>query len=148
MKKFLIASILISFLVAPALSLAQTQSTANPNPIVSPPPENLCTAVKHDLSKYIENCNVNVDIQTKVDESARQLCCLLDLLMTIADYLFVILLLVAIVMIVWSGFEFVTAAGSTDKVNAARTKIVWALVGIAIALAAKGLVRLVAAILS
>ena len=140
MKKFLIASILISFLVVPVLSLAQT------NPIVTTPPEDLCTDVKHNLSDYITNCSPGaVDA---VEESAKQLCCLLDLMMTIADYLFVILLAVAIVMIVWSGFEFVTAAGSTDKVNAARTKIVWALVGIAIALAAKGLVRLVAAILS
>jgi len=139
MKKFLIASILISFLVAPVLGFADD------NPITTTPPEDLCETVKHNLTDYIEGCEGAV---SDVDESARQLCCLLDLLMTIADYLFVILLLVAIVMIVWSGFEFVTAAGSTDKVNAARTKIVWALVGIAIALAAKGLVRLVAAILS
>jgi len=138
MKKVLIASILISFLVVPVLSFAD-------NPIETTPPEDLCTSVKHDLTDYIAGCEGTVD---DVDESARQLCCLLDLLSTVADYLFVILLLVAVVMIVWSGFEFVTAAGSTDKVNAARTKIVWALVGIAIALAAKGLVRLVAAILS
>ena len=118
------------------------------NPIQQTPPENLCTEVKHELKDYVEGCSPGLTIQSSVDESAQQLCCLLDLLMTVADYLFVILLLVAIVMIVWSGFEFVTAAGSTDKVNAARTKIVWALVGIAIALAAKGLVRLVAAILS
>jgi len=138
MKKVLIASILISFLVVPVLGFAD-------NPIQETPPEELCTEVRHDLSKYIEGCEGSV---SDVDESARQLCCLLDLLSTVADYLFVILLLVAIIMIVWSGFEFVTAAGSTDKVNSARTKIVWALVGIVIALAAKGLVRLVAALLS
>ena len=142
MKKFLIASILISFLVVPVLSLAQTTT----NPVVTTPPEDLCTDVKHDLKDYITNCSPGA--VGNVEESAKQLCCLLDLMMTVADYLFVILLAVAIVMIVWSGFEFVTAAGSTDKVNAARTKIVWALVGIAVALAAKGLVRLVAAILS
>lgn len=77
-----------------------------------------------------------------------QLCCLLDLMETIVTYMFVILLVLAGLMIIWGAFEFVLSGGDMEKNKNARNKLIWALVGVAVAFAARGLVRLVEMLLS
>ena len=136
MKKILPALVLVSLLI-PLIGLAQ---------ILETPPESLCTEVRHDLQTYITGCGpagANVE-----GIEHQQLCCVLDIMETAVDYVFVILLIFAGVMIIWGAFQFVTAAGAPEKVNAARDRLVWALVGIAVALAARGLVKLIQMLLT
>jgi len=61
----------------------------------------------------------------------------------IVDWVFSILVIFAAIMLVWSGFQFVTAGGDSTKVSAAREKVMYALIGIVIAFASRGLVALV-----
>lgn len=61
----------------------------------------------------------------------------------IANWLFTILLAVAVVYIIIAAFKFVTAGGDSDKVNKARDDVMYAMIGIAVAILAKGLVALV-----
>ena len=84
---------------------------------------------------------------TEVPKIAEDPQALINLLKKIGNWLFAILLAVAVVMLVVSGFLFVTAAGTPEKIEKARTILIYALIGVAIALAARGLVAVVVGIL-
>jgi hypothetical protein len=58
-----------------------------------------------------------------------------------------ILMVIAVIMIVWGGFTYLTAAGDPEKAGKAKTIIVYALVGIAIALFAKALPSIIKSIM-
>jgi hypothetical protein len=74
-------------------------------------------------------------------------CCLLNMIYTVADWIFVILLVVAAIFVVWGGIEFVTSGGAPEKVGSARNKLIWALVGVVVAFVARGLVVLITQII-
>jgi uncharacterized BrkB/YihY/UPF0761 family membrane protein len=61
----------------------------------------------------------------------------------IADWLFYILLAVAVVFIVIGGIYYVTAQGDPEKVRKAGQSIQYALIGVIVASLAKGLVTLI-----
>lgn len=63
----------------------------------------------------------------------------IDALETLTDWLFVILMVIAVVFIVLAGLQFITGGGDPAAVSAARTKLIWAGVGIGVALLARGL---------
>lgn len=63
----------------------------------------------------------------------------LEMIANIADVLFWILLAISIVFIVYAGILFVTAAGSAEKVEQARHIILYAVIGIIVALLAYGI---------
>jgi len=60
-----------------------------------------------------------------------------------ANWLYTILLVVAAIYIVWAGFTYVTSGGKPEKLEEARAQIKNALIGIAIAVVARGLVEVV-----
>lgn len=62
---------------------------------------------------------------------------------TVANYVIGILVLIAVFYIIKAGYEFVTASGDSDKVNLARQSVMYAAIGIIIALLAKGIVNFV-----
>lgn len=62
---------------------------------------------------------------------------------TVANYVVGVLVVVAIFYILWAAYDFVTSSGSEEKVNGARRKIMYAAIGIIVALLAKGIVGLV-----
>lgn len=57
----------------------------------------------------------------------------------IADMIFWILIVAVIIAVVWAGLLFVTAAGNTDKIEQARHIILYAVIGLVVALLAYGL---------
>lgn len=72
-----------------------------------------------------------------------EICCDEDsLLNNIADWLFVILIVIAAIAIIIAAYLFVTAAGDPDKTKKARDFVLYALIGVLVAFAAKGLVML------
>jgi len=62
---------------------------------------------------------------------------------SIVNWLFTILLVVAVVFLVLAAFNFVTAGGSEEKVTTARSQVMYALIGVMVALLARGLIALV-----
>lgn len=56
----------------------------------------------------------------------------------ITDWIFVILLLVAVIFIVLAGFQFITGGGDPAQISGARTKLIYAAVGVAVAVLARG----------
>lgn len=70
----------------------------------------------------------------------------LPLEVTIQTYISLLLgflYLIAVIMIIWSGFRILTAAGDDDQVSKAKTMIIYALAGIVIIFLAGSLVQLI-----
>jgi len=65
------------------------------------------------------------------------------ILENIVDWLFTILLIVAAIFIIIAAFNFITASGDPDKIATARNFVLYALIGIAVAVAARGLVAFI-----
>ncbi len=68
---------------------------------------------------------------------------LLTVIDTVTNWFFAIFTVIAVIMIILAAFQFVTAGGDAEKVGEARQKLIWATVGIIIALASKGLVPVI-----
>ena len=62
---------------------------------------------------------------------------------SLTNWLFAILLVIAAIWIILAAFMFVTAAGDPDKTKKARDFVLYALIGVLVGFAAKGLVMLV-----
>ncbi len=69
-----------------------------------------------------------------------------DLLDNVTNWLFSILLVTAAIFIIIAGFYFVTASGDPDKTKKARDFVLYALIGVLVGFAARGLVYLVGTI--
>ncbi len=73
---------------------------------------------------------------------------MIDLIEDIGDWIFTIVLVVAAIFLIVSGFLFVTAGGDPAKVQMAKQMLINALIGVAVALLAKGLVAVIRSILA
>lgn len=61
----------------------------------------------------------------------------------IITWLITIVLIVAALFIVFAAFTFITAGGDPEKLNTARNQVMYALIGVVVALLAHGLVLLI-----
>ena len=68
---------------------------------------------------------------------------LLNLVDLLTNWVFAIFTVLTIIFVLLAAFQFVTAGGDAVKVGEARQKLIWASVGIIIALASKGLVPVI-----
>jgi len=67
----------------------------------------------------------------------------LGVLDNLINWLFTILLIVAVIFLIIAAFNFITASGDPEKIKTARNFVLYALIGVAVAVAARGLVLLV-----
>jgi len=73
--------------------------------------------------------------------------CLLNTIYTVTNWIFYIMTLVAVLMIVFGGFTYITAAGDPAKAGKGKSILTYAIIGLAIALVAKLIPSLVRFIL-
>ena len=59
------------------------------------------------------------------------------------NWVFGIVIFVAVIMLIWAGFTYVTSAGNAEKMKTALNSVIYALIGIAIAILAKGFVYMI-----
>ena len=71
---------------------------------------------------------------------------LLDLVDVTTNWVFAIFVVLSIIFVLLAAFQFVTGGGDAKKIEEARQKLIWAAVGIIIALLAKGIVPVVRSI--
>lgn len=71
---------------------------------------------------------------------------LLTLVDTLTNWVFAVFSVLTIIFVLLAAFQFITAGGDAVKLGEARSKLIWAVVGIVIALASKGLVPVVRSI--
>ena len=74
-------------------------------------------------------------------------CCLLNTVYNIVDWAFLAIMAIAVVMIIWGAIDYLTSAGDTDKLKTANQKILYAAIGIVIALLAKAVPSIVLSIM-
>jgi hypothetical protein len=70
-----------------------------------------------------------------------------NLLVSILNWVFGVLLAIGVAFLLYAGFLYITAQGADDKLKKAKKTLTWAIIGIAIALASKGIVVLISNIL-
>lgn len=134
MKKIFSSLILISLLsviLVPAAVLAQ--------------PVNYCNIRHEEVAKFNPDCMVG-----EVNEgitSAWGMCCMLDSIYTVIDWIFFGLVAAVSLFTIWGAFEILTAAGDSEKLNTGRKRIMWAMAGLAVALLSRAIPSLVVAII-
>jgi len=65
-----------------------------------------------------------------------------DITNSIIDWLLIIGVPIAVIMIIYAGFLWMTSAGSEDKVTKARKTLTWALIGLGVLIIGKGFVSI------
>ena len=71
------------------------------------------------------------------------ICCLLNTLYGISDWIFVVLIALAVLFVIMGAFQMITAAGSPEKVSSGRQYILYAAIGLAVALLARAIPAIV-----
>ena len=64
------------------------------------------------------------------------------------NWIFSALIIVAAIMLIYAGFTYVTAAGDPGKVKTALNQVIYALIGVAIGVLAKGLIYMICVFVS
>jgi hypothetical protein len=119
MKKIFTAAFFVNLMAAPFLAMAQGSGGS-----IVPSPN---AGLAGDIGKNVKM------VDTPIDQT----------LNTIANYVIGVLIIVAVFYVIWAGYTFVTSSGDTDKINQARQRIMYAAIGIVVALLAKGIISLV-----
>lgn len=135
MKKIFAFLFLMSILVVPVLGYAADETAK--------PADFPCVIKNTEAIKVYEGCGESV-----TDPGSIAACCLIDKILTVGNWIFTALLVIAIIVILIAAFQFVTASGDPDKVKNARNTIFFALIGVAIGFLAKIIVKVVASVIS
>jgi len=135
MKKVLSILFLVSFLAVTAIPLMAGAVTINPNTECK---------ITHDITipdddgQGTYTCRDTEDI-----DGEKSICCVLNTMYSISDWIFVLLVGVAGVFIIIGGMNLVMAAGSPDKVKTGRDYIMYAAIGLFVAFIARAIPGLV-----
>ena len=140
MKKILSALVLIGFLtvlLAPVVVSAQ----------VEPPEITKCT-LTHDFSAWTKiSCPASGDCPFDSATYDCPMCCLLDTIYTVTDWIFAGVVALVVIFVLIGAFNLLTAAGSPEKVKSGRDFIIYASIGMLVAILAKAIPAIVKAIL-
>ena len=126
----LIAFIALAGIVAPVIVSAQAGA-----------PEG-CKVTK-DAVLSTEGLRCAEDCQFNNSELDCGVCCLLNSVYTVTDWIFIFLMALSALMIILGAFNYVTSAGDPGKTEKGRNYIMYAAIGIAIALFAKAIPAIV-----
>jgi len=67
------------------------------------------------------------------------ICCLVSTISYVTDWIFFGLLFIAVIMGLFGAYNIITAGGNTDKVTTGRNYVMYALIGVAVALLSKAI---------
>ena len=114
-------------------------------PMVALAQETIPTECVMRRDPQIVDCNFTADgdICSYEENQLCGMCCLMSTVYYITDWMFTILIVLVVIFVVWGGFQFLTAAGDTEKITAGRNRIMYAGIGLAIALLARAVPAIV-----
>ncbi|MBU1255847.1 hypothetical protein KKE74_00965 [Patescibacteria group bacterium] len=81
---------------------------------------------------FIVSVTVFAAAPTPIDSGIDRMSDLVDLIRNIAGWFQAIVLIIAIIMIMYAGFLWMTAGGDDEKLGTARKTLIYGLVGIAV----------------
>jgi len=120
-------AILLAVLVVPAISLAQTA------------PPNQCR-ITHNLTDVLDCPNGSVTPRPLTiydDGGSEGMCCLINTVYNVTDWLFYLLLIAVVLMGVIGGVLYMTSAGNSEKAEKGKKAIIYAIIGLVLALIAR-----------
>ena len=129
MRKIISVLVLLSLLVLPMLASAQ---------IATP---DTCTLTR-DLTDIDPACTDDTDVP--IEDYG--MCCLVNTIYSITDWIFYILMAFVGIMIVMGAFMIITAAGAPEKVTGGRNYILYAVIGMVVAFFARAIPSMVKAL--
>jgi hypothetical protein len=141
MKKFLPALTLISFLAVSAIPMVASAQ-------VEIEEIQQCT-LRHEFSGWTKiNCPGS-GTACEFDSATYDcpICCLIDTIYTVTDWIFAGVVALVVIFVLIGAFNLLTAAGNPEKVTSGRNYIIYAAVGMFVALLAKAIPAIVKAIL-
>ena len=134
MKKFLSILAVVSVLGALVMPLAASAGVNSPTSCL----------MKYDVD--INDAACNCDKNNSVDIATCGMCCVMNTIYNVTDWIFMILVGIAAVMVLFGAFTLLTAGGAAEKVTTGRQYIIYAAVGLAVAFLAKavpGVVKII-----
>ncbi len=135
MKKVLSASVLISLLalsLMPAAAFAQVRDECD-----------ISDTNLDRIEGIAEDLECDSPCSYSDTESDCGMCCLLNTLMNITDWLFIILIVIVILFVLLGAFTLLTAAGAPERVASGRNYIMFAAIGLAVAFLARAVPNIV-----
>jgi len=130
MKKITVISLLAVFLVSIAFVGVYAQ-----NETESQTPASQTTSTPGDLGEYPVGSFQEIAGQAEIKPG--------NLLIEALNWVFNIVLIICVIILIYAGFLYASAGGDQLKVKKAMSTLIYALIGIAIALGAQALINLV-----
>lgn len=98
----------------------------------------LSTSVYKMMEEEGYNCtDPAVGVCNFITNSDCGTCCLINTIYNVTDWAFLIIMAIAVGMIIWGAFTYLTSAGDVNATAAANKRILFAAIGIVVALLAK-----------
>jgi len=145
MKKFLSALVLLSFLAVLAVPMVVSAQVPEKCTIVRDTGITDCPS--HGDVAY-NKCYQNGTEITCPTGVSGAICCVAHSVATVTDWIFVILLSIAVILVLIGAINILTAAGDPLKLGKGRDYILWAAIGLVVAFFAKAIPAIVRAILT
>ena len=144
MKKTLailtLTAILGGFII-PALVSAQAPEECTVRKSLSRVGLSACDTCPNNVCKFEETYGSGADAVSGAT------CCLFNTILVATDWMFLIIMVVVVIFIVFGAFTLLTSGGSEEGVKKGRNYIIFALVGLAVALFSRALPFLVKSIM-
>ena len=83
-------------------------------------------------------CHADGYCYFELGEGPQDVGAILQVITRIADVIFKIFMAISVIFILWGAFEFVTGGGDPEKISSAKKRLLYAAIGIALALLANG----------
>ncbi|MCH7605354.1 hypothetical protein IID24_05195, partial [Patescibacteria group bacterium] len=99
-----------------------------------------CVGGVEDAEKQAGRCIEAPAAGADLPEGPQKAGEILDLLDLVTDWIFAIAMAVALIYLVLAGFQFVTGGGDPAKITQARQKLIYAIIGIGVALISAGFI--------
>jgi hypothetical protein len=127
--KNLIASLVVLFSFALPVAMPSSVMAA-----ATPTPQNsLCGGAVDLKLDPASQCGATAGTEDTIN----------DKIAKIINILSIIVGIVAVIMIIWGGFRYITSGGSSDKVTSAKNTLLYAIIGLVIVALAQIIVRFV-----
>ena len=138
MKKVLTSLILVSLLAISAAPLVASAQETIPSEIKQCTMRHALTGTDWQARGF--SCVASGSICTFGDTTKTcGVCCIMDTVYTVTDWIFVFVITLVIIFILLGAFNLLTAAGTPEKIKSGRDYIIFACIGMLVALLAKSI---------
>jgi len=134
MKKILIGLVLLSFLIALALPIIGLARGEVPGELPS-----RCIIRRETRIPGCPAPGAPSYYDTIYGAVRGAVCCLMSSIYYFTDWVFVILITLAVIFGLFGAFQIITAGGDTEKVTTGRNFVMFAVIGVAVALVARAI---------